>query len=375
MKFLNKSHALIVSLSFIYALKVKKRQLKELARLTCIWCYRLTTLTHSKFSNLSFHYFGLKSHQDAVFQILGLDSAHVVLENLKQRAFISEIPIPGSICIPFNLSSMIPLKNRSIDEISMGFDKKKRKLVNKDVSRFSLKQVSDIKEVARLNQEMLIPYASHRHGKGAYQLPSEFVIKMALNSGALNLLIENELEVGCVLGYDFFCKNEHYWQAHREGFPNFIFDDTPKRTKNSIIITYLEIEWALNNGFDYYDMGDNQAITETGALHHKRTYGAELTAKGNYNYFYFKLPKTMAAQFYWEKPVFAVEGKAVVLHLGLPDGVSSDALAQRYRLLNYGGLNKVYLHCDFEPSSVYIDAVSDIYSNQKSPPEVKVSRC
>ncbi|HSI24909.1 MAG TPA: hypothetical protein VK952_04750 [Methylotenera sp.] len=372
MKFSNKPHASIVGLSIIYALKAKKNQFKALVQLACLWRYRLVMFTHSKFSQTKFYYFGLKAHRDMAFRLLGLDAGHAVSEGIKQRAFISQIPIPGSIRIPHYLTSLIPLKNRSLDEILIELDKGKRKLINKEASDFSLQQVTDINEVARLNQEMLMPYASHRHGKGAYQLPWKMVMKMALNQGALYLLLEKEREVGCVIGCDFFCNNEHCWNSIREGFPSFIFDDIPSRTKKSIIMIYLEIELALNNGYDYYDLGHSQAFAESGALHHKRTYGAKLNARGDYNFFYFRLPKHMAAKFYWEKPVFAVEGKAVVLHLGLPDGVSADEVAERYRLLNYDGLNKVHLHCDSAPSNAHTEAVEKIYSHQKSPPALKV---
>lgn len=80
----------------------------------------------------------------------------------------------------------------------------------------------------------------------------------------------------------------------------------------------------------------------------------------------------MAAKYYWEKPMFAVEGKAVVLHLGLPDGVDADEAAKKYKLLNCGGLSKVYLHCDSAPSSAHAEAVVNVYSYQKSPPAFKV---
>lgn len=62
----------------------------------------------------------------------------------------------------------------------------------------------------------------------------------------------------------------------------------------------------------------------------------------------------------------------MVLHLGLPDGISPDEVANRYKLLNYGGLSKVYLYRDSRPSSIHIESVMGIYSHQESPPIIEV---
>lgn len=306
--------------------------------------------------------------------MLGLDSQQLSLGSAKQSAFISEIPLLGSICIPHNLTSLITLKNQSLEDIVLGFQKRKRKYFNKAASGYLLKIVTDINDVARINQEMLIPYAANRYGKAAYQLPWQDVMDMAFKSGKLHLLIENGLEVACVIGYETVCNNERYWHSFREGFPDFIFSNGASYTEKNMVITYLELQWALSNSFDYYDMGSNSAFVERGVVYYKRTFGAELSVRDNYNYFYLRLPKILAAKFYWEQPLFAVEGKAVVLHLGLPDEMSADEVAERYKLLNYRGLSKVYLHCDSAPSSAHTEAVVNIYSYQKAPPVLKVCK-
>lgn len=369
---LKKLIAPLLSRSFKYAIKERGYRLREITGLACIWRYQLNALAHSKFSDARFYYFGLRSHHEMVTLILNLDHASAVKGNAKQKIFVSEIPLPGSIRIPHNLTSMIPLKNRSIDEVLLGFEKSKRKFVNKVASNFLLKQVTDIKDVTRLNQDMLMPYAFARHGDTVVQLSWQQVLGMAFEYGQLHLLLENEKEVGCLIGHESIRSNKRCWLLYREGFPDFVFNDSPSYREKHIIIIYLQLQWALNNGFDYYDMAENPALADAGAAHYKRTFGAELSVVSNYNYFYLKLPKSMAAKFYWERPLFAVEGKAVVLHLGLPEGVDADEVARRYKLLNYGGLSKVYLHCDSAPSSAHTEAVVNVYSYQKSAPALKV---
>lgn len=367
---LNKSTTFILRRSFNYRLKESKNHIKALVRLACFWQYRLNIFNHNKITDAKFYYFGRKSQRDTPISMLGLDSSRVISKNNKQYAFISEIPIPGSVCIPHSLSSIIPLKDRSLGEVLLGFEKRKRRLINNSISGFLLTQVTDINEVTRLNQEMLKPYASARYGEAVYQLPLQQVMEMALKTGQLHLLLEDGKEVGCLIGFESISNNKRYWHSYRGGFPDFIFNDSHNYREKNVIITYLQVEWALKNGYDYYDMGHNSADTERGVVHFKRTFGAELSVRGNHNYIFLRLPKAIAAKFYWEKPVFAVEGKSIVLHLGSPDKISADELANRYKLLNYNGLSKIYLHCDSVPSSKHTEAIVNIYSYQKSPPVI-----
>jgi hypothetical protein len=254
-------------------------------------------LSHSNFNDVKFCFFGLKLHREVVTSMLDLDSSPVVSGKAKQRAFISEIPLPGSICIPHNITSIIPLKNRSLDEVLMGFEKSKRRSINNAASGYLLKQITDIKEVCRLNQEMLIPYALARHGKTVIQLQLEFVTGMATKYGRLHLLLEDGKEVGCLIGFESIRNNKRYWFMYREGFPDLIFNDKNSHREKHIMIIYRELEWALKSGYDYYDIGFNQAFTERGPVQFKRSLGAELSTLNNHNYFYLRLPKKWPLNF------------------------------------------------------------------------------
>ena len=372
MKYLYKLPFHLQTRSFKYAIKDCKDRLKELIQLAYVWRYQFGLFSHNEFSNVKFYFIGLKSHQEAATLMLDLDSSPALSGDTKQRAFITGIPLLGSICIPHNLTSLIPLKNRSLDEVLMGFEKTKRRTINNAASGYLLNQISDIKEVYRLNQEMLMPYALARHGKTVIQLTLEFVAGMATKYGRLHLLVKDGKEVGCLIGFESICNKKRYWLMIREGFPDFIFNDKNSQREKHIMIIYRELEWAIENGYDYYDMGFNQAYPEKGPIQFKRSLGAELSTLNNYNFFYLKIPKNMAAKFYWENPQFAVEGKTVVLHLGLPEGKTANEVSERYKLLNFGGLSKVYLHCDSIPSGTHTESVMSIYQNQKSPPVIKV---
>jgi hypothetical protein len=87
------------------------------------------------------------------------------------------------------------------------------------------------------------------------------------------------------------------------------------------------------------------------------------------------LPKVGVAQFLWETPLFAVEGKKLTLHLGLPDGPSDEEIAERYREMGFGGLSRVYLHCAKAPPEKLLETLRGRYSHLKSPPAMESLMC
>lgn len=355
--------------SIRFILKEKKHRLKEMLRLAYVWRWQLSRLPNSQSGDVAFYYLGRKSQRAGAINFLGLDELNQSTARIKKKALVSELPIPGAICLPLYLSTVISLKNRTIEDILMGFEKRKRRLINSQGANFKLEKVTTIEDVIRLNQEMLIPYANARYGRGAYNFPLPQLMQMTFKTGQFNLLLHNKnQEVGCIIGYFSERNNSRYWQSDRMGFPEFIFSDMQLYRETNVMITYLQIEWAIAHGAEYYDMGANCAYTETGVVHHKRTFGGQLSTMGSYNYLYFKLPPACAARFYWGRPLFALEGKAIVLHLGLLDGINDSELLDRYKEMNFGGLAKVYLHYETECPESAIAVIRGIFSHQKSPP-------
>ena len=368
--------------SIKFFLKEKKHRLKQIIRLVYSWRWQFSSLPSSKSSDVKFYYLGRKSERTNTISFLGLDdlNASSTISNSnsisdckttatsKAKVLVSEMPFPGAICLPLNLSTVISLKNQTIDDILMGFEKRKRRLINCQVANFKLKKVTNIDDVIRLNEQMLKPFANARYGQGAYHFPIEQLIEMTFKTGQFNLLLHNDKEVGCTIGHFSERNKKRYWQSDRMGFPEFIFSESQQYRETNVVITYLQIQWAIANGFEYYDMGANAAYTEAGVLHNKRTFGGQLSLMGNYNYLYLKLPAAYAAKFYWQKPLFALEDKAIVLHLGLLDGVSDSALLDRYKTLDFGGIEKVYLHFETQCSENALMVIKSIFSQQNLPP-------
>ena len=356
--------------SIYFTLKEKKHRLKDILRIACVWRWQLNRLPNSQSVDARFYYLGRKSELEGIVSYLGLAEPIDSAANIKAKAIVSELPIPGAICLPLNLSTVIPLKNRTPDDVLIGFEKRKRRLINSQISQFRLEKISIVEEIIRLNQTVLIPYANARFGRGAYLFPMQQLIEMTFKTGQFNLLLHGNKEVGCIIGHFSKRNRQRYWQSDRMGFPEFIFSDMQRYRETNVIITYLQILWAINNDSEYYDMGANPAYTESGVVHHKRTFGGHLSTMGNYSYLYLKLPSSYAAKFYWGRPLFALEGKSIVLHLGLPNNISDAKLCERYKQLSFNGLAKVYLHYEIECSASALEAIKSIFSQQKLPPSV-----
>ncbi|PPA00428.1 hypothetical protein C4E44_29915, partial [Pseudomonas sp. MWU12-2312b] len=223
-------------------------------------------------------------------------------------------------------------------------------------------------EIESADLQMLQPYAKARHGAAASQIETHEVRRVAKNAGRLDLVLLEDEVVACHLGCVITRAGKRYWSTIRFGYPETVYSDAKKLREINSITTFMALEWALENGFDYYDIGTCLARPDDGLLEWKRRRGGDVDTLGNYGYMFVRLPKTGAAQFLWETPLFAVEGKKLTLHLGLPDGPSDDEIASRYREMGFGGLSKIYLHCARKPQESVLETLRGRYSHLKTAP-------
>ena len=353
--------------------------LRELLGKICIWRWEIVRL-HQSSENSPYDiiYAGRKTHRELV-KILLMQSGDIDAQPEKtaissRTALVSEAPIPGALRVPNTLRVIIPL-GKPIEAITAEFDDKLRRVLRNQRGDYHTQQALDTLEIDRADQELLKPYASARHGTSAAQLTSDRVRKMALKSGRLDLVLLGDEVVGCILGCEITRARKRHWGLVRCGYPEAIFSDSKRLRETNAINFYLALEWAINNGFDYYDMGTCLGRPEDGLLQWKKRWGGLVSATGNHGYFYVRLPKLGKAQFLWDAPLFAVESGNVTLHLGLPDGPSDEQFSLRYREMNrgmgIGGLFKIYLYCARPPGEDLLNALRSHYSHQKSPPIVE----
>jgi hypothetical protein len=366
----------LVPPSLRYRLRNKYTWLKELSRLVRLWNWEITRLSYRSDCSYGIVYVGQKKKRHWVRDILRADGDYnqSTVSTFRQQVFVSELPIPGALRVPCFLSTVVPL-GRPIEEIMAGYDSELRRTLRKHRPLYRLQQALADAEIERADREMLRPFARARHGVNAEQFPLDSVRRLAKTLGRLDLVLLGDDVVACHLGKEIIHDKKRYWSTLRFGYPEAVFSDPKRLREINSVNTHLALEWAINNGFDYYDIGYSTAHPDNGLLQWKRRRGGALNAVigTEYSgYLYIRPPRAGTAKFFWDAPLFAIGRNKLMLHLGLPVGPNDDEVLKRYREMGFGGLFKVYLHCARPPGELLLNKLRSIYSHQKTPPFVEV---
>ncbi|MFY0729838.1 hypothetical protein [Pseudomonas sp. NFX15] len=361
----------LISPSVRFELRKAMSWLRDIVSRACFWRWEIVRFKLREDSHFSVLYMGRKTQREFVKVLMGGESSQgdrqLKSESSSQTVFVSDLPTSGALCVPQYLSAVVPL-SRSIDDITARYNTELRRSLRKNRSRYRMKQALNDDEIQSADVQMLKPYAQARHGTAASQIETHEVQRVAKNAGRLDLVMLEDEVVACHLGCVITRVGKRYWSTIRFGYPEAVYSDAKKLREINSITTFMALEWAIENGFDYYDIGTCLARPDDGLLEWKRRRGGDVDTLGNYGYVFIRLPKRGAAQFLWETPLFAVEGKKLTLHLGLPEGPSDEEIASRYREMGFGGLSKIYLHCAKQPEALLLETLSSRYSHLKSPP-------
>jgi len=345
--------------------------LREQLGRACIWRWEIVRLPQHVGRPYDVLYVGRKSHRELVKALLradgGADASKVGYHPSSRTVFIGEMPVPGALRVPWYLRAIVPL-GKPIEEITAGYDSELRRSLRKHRARYRMRQALDDADIDRADRDMLQPYAKARHGTAVAQVSPDMVRKIAKKVGRLDLVLLGDEMVACHLGCVITRAEKRYWSTIRFGYPEAVFSNSKRLRETNSVTTYLALEWALENNFDYYDIGTCLGSPDDGLLQWKRRRGGAVDTMGNHGYFHVQLPKVGTAQFLWDSPLFAVERHNLTLHLGLPDGQNDEKVAIRYRQMGFSGLFKVYLHCARPPSEHLLETLRSLYIHQKPPP-------
>ena len=361
----------LISPSMRFELRKAVAWLRDILGRACFWRWEIVRFRLREDSLHDILYVGRKTQREFVKVLLGAKfqavDSQLKLDTSDRTVWVSEMPTVGALYVPQYLSAVVPL-SKSIDEITARYNTELRRNLRKNRLRYRMKQALNDDEIESADREMLRPYAKARHGTAASQIESHEVQRVAKVAGRLDLVLLEDEIVACHLGCVVTRAGKRYWSTVRFGYPDAVFSDTKKLREVNSITTFMALEWAIENGFDFYDIGTCLARPDDGLLEWKRRRGGDVDTLGNDGYLFVRLPKVGAAQFLWETPLFAVEGKQLTLHLGLPDGPSDGEVTNRYREMGFGGLFKIYLHCSRAPGETLLDTLRSRYAHLKSPP-------
>lgn len=361
----------VIPPSLRFALKQLKERLVQFLAGLCFWKWEASTFYLDEAHLTTINYRGRPENKVILMALLGLsrELASAPVNTTSNKVCVREYPMRDSICIPHCLTTIVKL-GRSVDDILATYSRSLRRSINQESASYRYEAVHDSAKIDAIERDMLKPYATARHDTGAAQLHAGVLKKLAQpRYGRLDMLYQGQEQIGCHLGNFYTRKGKKYWHVNRLGYPEAVFSDYKRWGEVNSINLHLALESAIKNGYDYCDYGVSLARPGAGLIEWKRRRRGFL-ADDYYKYFYLKFPKKDATQFFWDAPLFGVEGGKVTLHLGVLEGKTDEEIAARYHEMGYGGLCKVYLHCIKPPSEQLIETIRGLYLDQESQPMV-----
>lgn len=365
----------VISPSLRYEIRTVSSKLRELLARNCFWRWEISRFRRQQASPYEILYIGRKQQREMAKLLIGGKGQQQAAEaadgaapaSTRHVVLVSEMPTSGSLTVPHYLSAVVPL-GRSLEDITARYDSELRRSIRKNRPLYQMRQTQADDEIAMADQQFLRPYATARQGIHAAQFPTDEVFRLAKGVGRLDLITCGDEVIGCHLGCEITRDGKRYWSTLRFGYCEAVFSDPKRLREVNSITTFMALEWALANGYDYYDIGLCLARPDDGLLKWKRRRGGDIDALGNHAYMFIRLPRTGTAQFLWDTPLFAIEGDKLTLHLGLPEGPSDDEVASRYHEMVFGGLHKIYLYGASSSAESFLQTLRSRYATVQSPP-------
>ncbi len=362
--------------SLKYELRERKAHLSTFIKSLYFWEHEIFIFPVSAMQTTKIHFKGRSESVPVLKALLGVrnsnEDAEVQKKNSFNNVFVYEFPVPGTLCIPQCLSTMVKL-DKPVEDILASYSRSLRRSITKQAPKFRHVVVTEDAQVEEVDHVMLRPYAIARHDLGAYHLGISDIKNLALSRfGRLDLFYMEDDLVGCHLGNAYVYRGESYWHVNRFGYTENIFSDNRQLNEANSINLHLALVTAIKNGFDYCDYGMSLATPGRGPIEWKRRRKGFL-ARSESPHFYLKPPESGAAEFFWHAPLFAIEKGKVTLNLGLPENKTIEEVAERYVAMGYIGLSKVYLNCSELPSEEVIQLIQGLYAKQESQPKIVVS--
>lgn len=367
-----------ISPSRRYQLRTVANALRDLLGRACLWRWEVARFRLQQESPYEILYIGRKQQRAMAKLLIGgkdrQGQPEFAVDDTpaaqRQVVVISELPTAGALSVPHYLSAVVPL-GRSLEDITARYDSELRRSIRKHRPLYQMHQTLDDDEIAMADRDLLRPYATARQGIHAAQFPSDDVYRLAKGAGRLDLITCNGEVVACHLGCEITRGGKRYWSTLRFGYCEAVFSDAKKLREVNSITTFMALEWALENGYDYYDIGLCLARPDDGLLKWKRRRGGDIDGLNNHAYLFVRLPKAGRAGFLWDTPLFAVEGNKLTLHLGVPDGASEEELASRYQEMVFGGLHKIYLYGSKCCGEQFLETLRSRYAGFAAPPTME----
>ena len=284
-----------LSPSLRYDLRLWASKAGEVVARACFWRWEMSRFRLQPASPYEILYIGRKQQREMAKLLIG-GKGHVAqaVDGTSQRdagqvVVVSEMPTAGALSVPHYLSAVVPL-GRALEDITARYDSELRRSIRKHRPLYAMRQATTDEEIAMADRELLRPYATARQGIHAAQFSTEEVFRIAKTVGRLDLITLGDEVIGCHLGCEVVRDGKRYWSTLRFGYCEAVFSDAKRLREVNSITTFMALEWALAQGFDYYDIGLCLARPDDGLLKWKRRRGGDIDSLGNHAFLFVRLP-------------------------------------------------------------------------------------
>ncbi|MBK7862451.1 MAG: hypothetical protein IPJ65_28345 [Archangiaceae bacterium] len=350
-----------------FALRKLQSRLKVRASLLTPWRFEARRFTLPHYDVLSVAP-RADRHANELFRLEGEGQPGGLRDLLRSNAaLVSPMVLPGALRVPFDVHTVVPL-GRPLDDIVARYDRELRRTLKKHRPGYAFTHVTDPEQIARIDAEMLVPYARNRHGAEARIPPHSEVRKIALETGRMDLVTCEGVPVACHLGYTLNRSGQRHFITLRFGYPEAVFSDAKRLREVNAMNTFLALEWAHAQQLDCYDMGSAAARPDDGLLQWKRRRDGAIDIFHTEEWLSVRPPPAATPAFFWDHPTFAVAEGRLELHLGVAPGVTDEEALARFKQFGFSGLDRVRVHAPRALAPKTVETVKAIFEGQTLKP-------
>jgi len=276
---------------------------------------------------------------------------------------VSELPLPGTLRILVSLRILIDLRRPFADVLASAPAHNMWVKAEELAPRARVVAVTDPAGADHVDEVMLAPFASHRHQERARQA-SHDAIRHFARHGNLHVVHLDGEAVAARIAYSYRRNGSAHFMAWRFGYPREVFSDQRRFTELNALNAYLALREAHASGHAFFDFGVCPAQPENGILQYKRMRGGALSTAGCHQSLFLRVPREVAPEFYWSRPLFSVERGKLILNVGLPSGRDEELIGRVGRLYGFLGLWAVRLHASGTVNEKVMSACQRRYGGQ-----------
>ena len=352
-------------------------RLQSQMALAQVWRWEFVRLREDNGDPLEVTYLGRRVGRESACSTFGLVAADTLggartAMRSPRRILVSEVPVPGALRVPARVHVVVPL-GRPLEDIVGDYSKSLRRRLMKELAHVELRRVTDHAEIERIHREMLVPFARARHGDGAHNFPIEFVRKVALARGRLDLVLLHGEEVACKLAYGMVQSGRRYWVALRVGYPEAVFSDPDRLGETNSISSFAGLVQAHRERLRFLRPGAESSPLRRWELAveapPRRLSGSVLEQRPSSS---SRSPGSLRLPSSGTRRSSRSRRATSLFDWACPRVPSDEDVANRYREIGFGGLTKVYLHCARRASDDLLRQLRSRYERFPHPPEVVV---